>query len=103
MNELTQDNLGEILQNNEKVFVLYGASWCGNCRMIKPKVSSLASETQEVSFYYVDAEKFPGSREFAEITNLPTFAVFNQGKLVKQAMGNKIEKVQELVNEVTNN
>lgn len=97
MKELTSDNLETVLKENEKVVVQYGATWCGNCRLIKPKFKRLGEETDGIEFYYVDAEKFPNSRQFAEINNLPTFATFHNGEKVGQGMGNKIEKVKELV------
>ena len=34
--ELDQDNLSEIITENSKVVVQYSASWCGNCRIMKP-------------------------------------------------------------------
>ncbi|MGB0453155.1 MAG: thioredoxin family protein [Bacteriovoracaceae bacterium] len=103
MHELQEDNLGEFLKNNPKTIVQFGAPWCGNCRMIKPKFKRLADEHQGISFLYVDAEKLPGTREFAAIENLPTFAAFSDGKLVKQNQGNKIDLVKELVDEIAGN
>ncbi|HRN99368.1 MAG TPA: thioredoxin family protein, partial [Flavobacterium sp.] len=35
--ELTTDTLKEIVAQHEKVVVQYSASWCGNCRIMKPK------------------------------------------------------------------
>ena len=102
MIELTQDNLGEILSSNNKVMVQYGAGWCGNCRLTKPKFKRMSSENQDITFVYVDAEKLPGSRQFADVSNLPTFAGFVDGKLVKQSQGNKIEVIQDVLHEVTN-
>jgi thiol-disulfide isomerase/thioredoxin len=102
MTELTQDNLGEILSSNNKVMVQYGAGWCGNCRLTKPKFKRMSSENQDITFVYVDAEKLPGSRQFADVSNLPTFAGFVDGKLVKQSQGNKIEVIQDVLHEVTN-
>ena len=102
MTELTQDNLGEILLSNNKVMVQYGAGWCGNCRLTKPKFKRMSSENQDITFVYVDAEKLPGSRQFADVSNLPTFAGFVDGKLVKQSQGNKIEVIQDVLHEVTN-
>lgn len=102
MIELTQDNLGEILSSNNKVMVQYGAGWCGNCRLTKPKFKRMSSENQDITFVYVDAEKLPGSRQFADVSNLPTFAGFVNGKLVKQSQGNKIEVIQDVLDEVTN-
>jgi thiol-disulfide isomerase/thioredoxin len=97
MNDLETDTLDQFVKDNAKVLVQYGAGWCGNCRMIKPKVKNLAAENEGITFVYVDAEKLPGSRKLADVSNLPTFAAFSGGELVDQAQGNKIEMVQELV------
>jgi len=103
LQELNSDNLQEIIDNNETVMVQYAASWCGNCRIMKPKFKKLSSENENVSFIIVDAEKFPESRKLANVDNLPTFAAFKNGKLVNQVQTNKIEGLTELVNEVTSN
>lgn len=102
MIDLTQDNLGEVLSSNKKVMVQYGAGWCGNCRLTKPKFKRLSTENEDIAFLYVDAEKLPGTRQFADVSNLPTFAGFVDGKLVKQSQGNKIEVIQDVLHEVTN-
>ena len=101
MQELTQDNLQEIITQNPYVIVQYGASWCGVCRRVKPKFVALAQEHQNVVFIYADAEQFPQSRDLADIENLPTFAGFAHGKLVKQAMGSKEEAIKEVIHEIT--
>lgn len=103
MKDLEADNLEQIVTGNAKVMVQYGATWCGNCKLTKPKFKKLASENEGIEFIYVDAEKFPNSRKLAEVNNLPTFAGFVNGQLVKQAQGNKIEVIEEVLNEVTGN
>ncbi len=97
MLELNQDNLNEVIANNDTVVVQYGATWCGNCRMVKPKFKKLAEETEGTEFVYVDAEKFPESRKLAQVNHLPTFALFKNGTFQKQAQGNKIDIVKELL------
>ena len=97
MTELSGDNLKDLISENHKVLVQYGAQWCGNCRMIKPKFKRLAEKTEDVEFVYVDAEKYPESRQLAQVSNLPTFALFEWGELKSQVMGTKFEKVEELV------
>lgn len=101
--ELEQDNLSEIVNSNEVVLVQYAASWCGNCRIMKPKFKKFASENENTAFVIADAEKFPESRKLADVSNLPTFAAFKNGKLVNQIQTNKTEALAELVNEVTHN
>lgn len=94
---LEKDNLAEILQNHPRVMVQFGATWCGNCRMIKPKFKKLAEERPDITFVYIDAEHYPDSRKFAQVDNLPTFAFFTDGKLIDQKQGNKIDLVKELI------
>lgn len=101
--ELTQDNLQEIVANNDKVIVQYSASWCGNCRIMKPKFKKLSTLNEDATFVIVDAEKYPESRKLATVDNLPTFATFKGGSFVNQVQTNKLESLTELVNEVTNN
>jgi thiol-disulfide isomerase/thioredoxin len=98
--ELATDNLQEFLADNSKVMVQYSASWCGNCRIMKPKFKKLAAENEDVTFLMVDAEKFPNSRKFANVDNLPTFAAFEQGTLVDQIQTNKVEGLTALFSKI---
>jgi thiol-disulfide isomerase/thioredoxin len=98
--ELSQDNLAEIVSNNKTVVVQYSATWCGNCRIMKPKFKKLASENEQTVFVIADAEKFPESRKLADVSNLPTFATYVDGKFVNQTQTNKFEVLKDLVNEI---
>ncbi len=98
--ELSQDNLAELVGSNQKVVVQFSATWCGNCRIMKPKFKKLSSENESTVFVMVDAEKFPESRKLADVSNLPTFATFVDGKFVNQVQTNKFEVLKDLVNEV---
>jgi len=95
--ELNQDNLAQIVSENPKVVVQYSATWCGNCRIMKPKFKKTASERGGVVFIIADAEKFPESRKLATVDNLPTFAIFENGKFKDQVQTNKLDVLQELV------
>ncbi len=101
--ELTKDNLQQLVESDNTVFVQYAAGWCGNCRLMKPKFKKHAAENENVSFLVVDAEKFPESRKLAKVNNLPTFAVFKDGKLVNQVQTNKAEILKQFINEGTRN
>ena len=103
MIELTEDTLADLIQEKDKVIVQYGATWCGNCRLVKPRFKRLAGQHEDVQFVYVDAEKLPNSRKLAEVNNLPTFAGFSQGKLVASNAGNKEDNIKAILNEITDN
>lgn len=98
--ELTEDNLQQHVADNKKVMVQYAASWCGNCRIMKPKFKKLAAENEDVAFFIVDAEKLPDSRKLANVDNLPTFAAFENGVLVHQVQTNKAELLNELFEKI---
>ena len=98
--ELADDSLQNVVSGNDKVVVQYGASWCGNCRIMKPKFKKLAAENEEIPFLYVDAEKYPESRKLAKVDNLPTFAIFKNGELVDQVQTNQAESLLTLFNEL---
>jgi len=95
--ELDQDNLQSIVTENDTVVVQYSATWCGNCRIMKPKFKKLATENEGITFVIVDAEKFPESRKLATVDNLPTFATFKNGAFKSQVQTNKFDVLKELV------
>jgi len=98
--ELNEDTLQDLVSKNAKVVVQFSASWCGNCRIMKPKFKKLASENEDFTFILVDAENSPESRKLANVSNLPTFATFVNGILVNETQTNKAEVLAELVNEI---
>ncbi|MCV6631602.1 MAG: thioredoxin family protein [Flavobacteriaceae bacterium] len=101
--EIQTDNLSDIIASNNKVMVQFSATWCGNCRIMKPKFKKLSTQHEEMTFVLVDAEKFPESRKMADVSNLPTFAAFVDGKLVNQVQTNKMDNLKSLVDEVASN
>ena len=101
--ELQDDTLETVVAENKTVMVQFSASWCGNCRLMKPKFKRLSIENESIEFVLVDAEKFPNSRKLANVSNLPTFAAFKNGVLVNQVQTNKEDLLKSLLNEVTSN
>ena len=48
--ELNEDALQDLINANAKVAVQFSASWCGNCRIMKPKFKKLATENEAITF-----------------------------------------------------
>ena len=103
VHELEQDNLQEIIAAKKKVIVQYSASWCGNCRIMKPKFKKESTMHEDITFIMADAEKFPESRKMAKVDNLPTFAIFANGEFKNQVQTNKYDILKELINEIALN
>ena len=98
--ELNEDTLADLITKNEKVVVQYSASWCGNCRIMKPKFKKMATENENMTFVIIDAEHNPESRKLANVSNLPTFASFVNGTLLNETQTNKADVLAELVAEI---
>jgi len=101
--EATVDDLKNQVDQHQKVMVQYGATWCGNCKITKPKFKRFAREHEDILFVYVDAEKFPDSRKMANVSNITKFASFKDGLLVEEAQGNKIETIEQVLHALTGN
>jgi len=101
--ELNSDTLKDVVSNNETVLVQFSASWCGNCKIMKPKFKKFSEDYENVKFVVIDAEKNPESRKLAKVDNLPTFAAFINGELKDQTQTNKTEVLKSFIDEVTSN
>ena len=103
MKNLDSDNLQEVVQQHDKLFVQYGAEWCGACKIMKPQVTDIEGNYEGIEFIYVDAEKNPQSRQLATVDNLPTFAVFEKGEFKKQVQASLLPPVKRLLDEIASN
>ena len=86
---VTQDNFErEVLTAEKPVLVDFWAPWCGPCRMLSPVVDELAEEhSGEVYVGKVNIDEEPELATRFGVMSIPTLLVFEQGKLVRQAVG----------------
>ena len=100
--ESTDADFQQILDGNPKVIIKFYAGWCGSCRLFAPKYKRMSDEEQYsgVVFLDIDAENNPEARKLAGVSNLPFFASFKDGKLVKADTTAKEETVAEMIQEI---
>jgi thiol-disulfide isomerase/thioredoxin len=87
------------LQSNPKVIVKYFANWCGTCKLFSQKYKKLSDkeEFKDVLFIDINAEENPIARKIAGVSNLPFFATFKDGKLVRAEATAKEEGVISMI------
>ena len=78
----------EVLNSDIPVFVDFWAAWCGPCRMIAPYVEQLAKEYQgRVKVVKLDTEHNQAIARRFQITSIPTFMTFKDGKQLSRMSG----------------
>lgn len=93
-------DLGKLIEENQKVVIQYGATWCGNCRITKPKFKQLATQYEDTLFVMVDAEKYPEAREYGTVQNLPVFTTYKNGERVENIFTSKPNTIEPLVQNI---
>ena len=77
----------EVLQDSGTVLVDFWATWCGPCRMLSPIVDEVAEERTDVKVGKVNVDEQPDLAAEFGVMSIPTLLLFENGKLVRQAVG----------------
>jgi thioredoxin 1 len=85
---ITTENFdAEVLHSEKPVLLDFWTSWCGPCRMLSPIVDEVAEERSDVKVGKVNVDEQPDLAAQFGVMSIPTLLVFQNGRLVNQAVG----------------
>lgn len=67
----------------------FGTNWCGPCKQMTKVIDDLAKEMQRVQFLKIDTDTLAALAARYNITSIPTFIFFKNGKQVFRCTGSR--------------
>lgn len=84
----TEKEFGEIIKNNEVVFIDFYASWCGPCKMLAPEIEKLADAYEgKAAVLKIDVDQEPNLAARYGVQSIPNLFLIKKGILVNSALG----------------
>ena len=87
--ELRDSDFDELVLNNDRpVLVDFWASWCPPCKMMQPVIDKLSNKVVDwADVYSVNIDRCPGLAGQYNISGVPTFVSFADGKAIDRKTG----------------
>lgn len=99
MKELTSLEEFEEYYNSEKPVVFtFSADWCPDCLFIKPFMPKLIEKHSDLTFVYIDSQKYPLLSKKLDVMGIPSFVAVKQGKEINRFVS-KLRKTEKEIDE----
>ncbi|MFD1466368.1 thioredoxin family protein [Lapidilactobacillus mulanensis] len=101
LDELEKKDLASITAK-DKTMLFFTATWCGDCRFIKPQMPTIDAEYPDINFVEVDRDKFMSLAQELGIMGIPSFVAYQDGEEVGRFVNGDRKTKQEIENFINN-
>ena len=78
----------EVLHSPKPVVVDFYATWCVPCKILSPRLDSLASSfTNQIKFVKINVDEAPNLYQCFNLQGIPTLLFFKDGEVVDRILG----------------
>jgi len=81
------EEMRKATEDKRLVIVDFTASWCGPCKVLKPKFADLSLQYQDTVFLKVDVDKCKGLSREQKVEAMPTIKTYKNGVCVQTVQG----------------
>lgn len=93
-----KDNITLETIPREKTVVDFWAEWCAPCRQMAPHFEGFSEEFTQIEFAKINVDLTPEPAKKFNVTSIPTFIFFENGKEVYRIIG--VKQPSELRDEI---
>ena len=93
----TLEDFKKAIDSENLVSIDFTATWCGPCKTISPVFEQLAETHTNCDFYKVDVDDAEEIVSECNITSMPTFKFYKNGKEITTFTGSNSQLLQETV------
>jgi thioredoxin 1 len=90
--EANESGFNGYIKDKKPMLVEFGASWCPPCKIMKPIVEQFSIKRPDVRFVAVDVDVQSKLADTYNVSSIPTFLLFKDGKVLGSTVGAVGEK-----------
>jgi thioredoxin 1 len=100
-----KESFAEIINGKTPVLVDFTAVWCGPCKMMKPVLEQLHQQMgDKLRILKIDIDKSPAAANAYHVQSVPTFILFQNGKLLWRQSGvMQVNQLKSVIKQYTTN
>ena len=84
---MTTEELKKIYQENDRVLIKFGASWCGPCKAMEPVLKEVAEARPDVKVIELDVDNEEEMVQLFRVRSVPTVFWIVEGVTIDKHVG----------------